>query len=156
MERSGDFTGKIEIRKMLESDVTAVADIEQRIFSDAWSEDIFEESLEYDNQFFWVLTEDEKIVGYCGLMIVLDEGQILNIAVDEPYRRSGFGRMLMNAMLDYGRENGVTFFTLEVRESNFSAIKMYENFGFEETGRRKGYYTEPVETAVLMDLKTTD
>lgn len=145
----------VEIRRMTAEDVPAVAELESRCFTDAWSEDIFEESLLFTNQIFFVLTEENQLVGYCGLMTVLDEGQILNIAVDESCRRKGYGRLLMNAMFKYGAEQGISLYTLEVRESNVAAQKMYESFGFHETGRRKNYYTEPVETAILMDMSVS-
>ena len=156
MERTGEKMEKLEIRRMTAADVPAVAEIEKRVFTDAWSECIFEEALMFPNQIFFVLTEDGRLVGYCGLMTVLDEGQIMNIAVEEDCRRKGYGRLLIKEMLKYGEQHGISLYTLEVRESNAAARKMYEGFGFRETGRRKNYYTEPVETAVLMDLSVAD
>lgn len=142
-----------EIRDMRPEDLEEVAGIEKNSFSDPWSKSSFEDMLSLPAYRALVITENDKVAGYACTLMVLDEGQILNIAIDKSQRRRGLGRMLLKYVLEQGKEQGACFFTLEVRESNKPAIGLYESFGFRETGRRKNYYDSPVETAILMDLK---
>lgn len=146
----------MEIREMKTEDVFIVADMEKRLFSDPWSFDSFKDSLKRDNMIFLVLEDEGKIAGYCGMMCVLDEGQILNIAVDTEYRRRGFATEMMLAMLEFGMQNGISLYTLEVRESNIAAITLYAGCGFAPNGRRKDYYSKPKEDAILMELDFAD
>ena len=141
---------------MTTADIFVVADMERRLFSDPWSVDSFRGALRSQNQIFIVLDDYGTIAGYCGMLCVAGEGQILNIAVDLPYRRQGLATEMMRAMLSFGIDNGLSLFTLEVRKSNDAAIRLYKTCGFVETGLRKGYYTKPEEDAVLMDLDLTD
>lgn len=146
----------MELREMTAADLFVVADMERRLFSDPWSVDAFRGALHSNNQIFIVLDDEGTIAGYCGMMCVPDEGQILNIAVDEPYRRHGLATELMKAMLGFGIENGMSLFTLEVRAGNTPAINLYRNCGFVPVGVRKGYYHHPTEDAILMDLDLLD
>lgn len=143
---------KIVIRKMMPEDLPVVDVLERECFSLPWSIDCFESALENPNQVFIVLLEDEKIVGYAGMWCVVDEGQIMNIAVTKTSRRKGYGAKLLESLIDEGKERGMTVFSLEVRVGNFPARSLYESFGFKQVGLRKGYYDEPKEDALLMDL----
>lgn len=142
----------MEIRAMRPKDLFVVADMEKRLFSDPWSLDSFKKALEREDMAFVVLVDEDKVVGYAGMMCVLDEGQILNIAVDTDYRRRGFATEMMLAMIEFGLDNRISLFTLEVRESNIAAITLYTNCGFVPSGRRKEYYSKPKEDAILMEL----
>ena len=146
----------INLRQMTAADIFIVADIERRLFSDPWSAEAFMGALRNSNQIFFVADDDGTIAGYCGLMCVAGEGQILNVAVDVPYRRQGLATEMMRSMLEFGIDHGVSLFTLEVRASNEPAIRLYNSCAFVATGRRKDYYSKPREDAILMDLDLTD
>ena len=146
----------IQLRDMVSADLFKVADLERRLFSDPWSIDSFRGALRSQNQVFLVCGDDGTIAGYCGMLMVPGEGQILNVAVDENYRRRGLANEMMNSMVDIGTTNEVFLYTLEVRESNAPALALYKSLGFVPTGRRKGYYKNPEEDAILMDLDLTD
>ncbi len=93
---------------------------------------------------------DEKIAGFLILSTVLDEAEILEVAVPENLRRCGIGSELMSEIFGWCSKNGISKIFLEVRESNFPARAYYKKYGFVENGLRKNYYRDPVENAVLM------
>ena len=100
----------------------------------------------------FLAAEDEngRVVGYVGLMYVLDEGYISNVAVSPSRRREGIADMLLAELYARAKEKKLSFLTLEVRESNIPARSLYKKHGYTEVGRRKGYYSLPKEDAVLM------
>ena len=102
----------------------------------------------------FIIVDDERMiaVAYGGIITAADEGQILNIATHPDYRRRGYGRMVMDAIVGYANEKEISFITLEVRESNLAAIAMYEGMGFYRVGRLKGYYTTPKEDGLILRL----
>ena len=104
------------------------------------------------NRFWRVLAAvlGEEVVGFAGMQQVLDEGYITNIAVAESCRRQGLGRAMLGALIDHCRESGASFLTLEVRQANAPAIALYESMGFLPEGRRKNFYRQPTEDAILM------
>ena len=93
--------------------------------------------------------EDGSILGYAGLHVIVDEGYIDNIAVEEAARRHGVASALLDVYCRFGAVN-LAFLTLEVRKSNLPAIALYEKFGFQQAGLRPGYYQRPREDAVIM------
>ena len=128
----------------------AVSALEAECFSHPWSKKSLEESLEKENSLFLVAVEDEKVIGYVGMEVIVDEGYIFNVAVSADYRRRGVGYALVRELVTYSMKNSLCFITLEVRESNSSAISLYSKFGFIKAGERKNYYSDPTEAAVLM------
>ena len=94
--------------------------------------------------------EGGELVGYCGIVTVLDEGDIVKVAVSEKYQRRGVGHRLLEETIEKLREKGVRVFHLEVRKSNQAAVGLYEKLGFVRDGIRKNYYENPVEDAILM------
>lgn len=146
----------MQIRKMTAADVFVVADLEKRAFTMPWSVEAFKSALMSQPQRFVIAEENGEVVGYAGMMFVVDEGQLLNIAVEPDYRRRGIARSLINELIAYGTEHGATLYTLEVREHNTPARKLYASMGFREVGVRKDYYGEPVEDAILMDLDLSE
>lgn len=157
----------IEIRPMRLTDVEVVAEIEKKCFSLPWSEKAYRDTLANENALYLVaeLTEPEnaetesvaptetgkrKIVGMCGVLKILDEGDISNVAVHPDYRRRNIARFMMDELLKKGEEFGIDSFTLEVRAGNEAAIKLYEHFGFRTEGIRKRFYDKPVEDALIM------
>ena len=140
----------MRIDKMTAASLDAVAAIEAECFSHPWSKKSLEESLEKENSLFLVAVEDEKVIGYVGMEVIVDEGYIFNVAVSADYRRRGVGYALVRELVTYSMKNSLCFITLEVRESNSSAISLYSKFGFIKAGERKNYYSDPTEAAVLM------
>lgn len=113
-------------------------------------EDIIKEKS--DHKVFAVL-RNEKVAGFLILSTVLDESEILEVAVSENLRRCGLASELMCEIFDWCEKNGIEQIFLEVRESNVPAANCYEKFGFMKTGVRKNYYRNPSENAVLMSKK---
>ena len=138
------------IRGVTLNDISGVCMIEKECFSDPWSSGMMESSLKDKNQQVFVIEESGKILGYGAVMMVLDECEILRIAVSGSFRRKGLGSRLLDEMIAFGKTGGSRLFYLEVRASNTAAVKLYKKKGFKETGRRKNYYTNPTEDAVLM------
>lgn len=138
------------IRRMRESDLEGAVRLEEQCFSAPWTRAQLEESLQNGQYLFLVAEEDGQVVGYAGLLRVMDEGDITNVAVDEEYRGKGLGARLMTALLEEGKNCGIKEFTLEVRVSNQRAIRLYERLGFVQEGVRKRFYERPVEDALIM------
>ena len=133
--------------------IPAIAEIERLCFSQPWSENALHEELFNDTAcFIAAVSENGETLGYAGLHCILDEGYIDNIAVRPEYRRQGVAAELLKAFLRFGNAK-LTFLTLEVRASNLPAISLYGKYGFKEVGRRKNYYSAPVEDALLMTLE---
>lgn len=142
----------IEIVPFDISHIDEIYEIENSSFSIPWSKQIFYEMSEVPwIRFYTAIENDNNVIGYGGLNHILDEGQIINIAVHPDYRQMGIGDMLMHKMIDYAENNDIAVLTLEVRESNIIARKLYEKYGFRKVGIRKKYYTHPNEDAVLMN-----
>ena len=139
----------ITIEKMSREHLSEVASIEEMSFSLPWSLESLELMLT-EQASALVALEDGRFLGYVGMMCVLDEGQIINVAVHPDARRRGVGRSLMQAAEAYAKERGIVFLSLEVRESNIAARSMYSSLGWEEQGIRKGFYSHPVENACVM------
>lgn len=131
--------------------VSQVAEIERMCFSDPWSERMLREHL--DNQCAAALValgEDGTVLGYAGLLVVLDEGYITNVAVRPAFRRQGIAADLLTVFDRFARGNHLAFLTLEVRASNEPALALYEKLGYRRMGLRKNYYEHPKEDAVIM------
>lgn len=141
------------LREMMIDDLDQVLEIEEELFSVPWTREGFFTFLTRDDSMFLVVEEKEKILGYCGLLMVLDEGDVLNVAVRKDRQREGIGNFLMESLIRLSGQLGISMIHLEVRKGNETAIRLYERLGFERDGIRKGYYTDPVEDAVLMTKK---
>lgn len=139
----------ITIEKMSREHLSEVASIEEMSFSLPWSLESLELMLT-EQASALVALEGGRVLGYVGMMCVLDEGQIINVAVHPDARRRGVGRSLMEAAQTYAKERGIVFLSLEVRESNIAARSLYSSLGWEEQGIRKGFYSHPVENACVM------
>ena len=135
---------------MLVEDLDQVMEIENDLISPPWTREGFFTFLLKDENMFFVVEEKGRILGYCSMQTVLDEGDILNVAVTRDRQKEGIGYFLVDSMLMLAAARGIHIVHLEVRESNGSARRLYQRLGFKEDGFRKNYYTEPVENAVLM------
>ena len=94
--------------------------------------------------------DDQEILGYCGVLTVLDEGDITNVAVRKDRQGEGIGKLLVQELIRKASDAGVTTIHLEVRESNTPAIRLYEKLGFVQLGVRRNYYEEPAEDGIMM------
>ncbi|MEE0265694.1 MAG: ribosomal protein S18-alanine N-acetyltransferase [Acutalibacteraceae bacterium] len=152
------------ISKMDKENTEAVAEIEKSCFSKPWSLSAIEAELENPNAHFYVLAVEDnntgvsKIVGYGGMHIILDEAYIANIAVFPDFRKNGFGKAITTQLINNALKHSCEFISLEVRPSNTNAVKMYSLLGFEEIGRRRNFYSAPVEDGLIMTkyLNTKD
>lgn len=140
----------MKIEKMTSSHLDDVYIIETECFSHPWSRQSLEEELNNETSLFLVAKEENEVIGYIGMSIVIDEGYIFNVAVREKYRNKGVATALINELVTCGKKNDFSFITLEVRESNLPAISLYSKFGFIKAGERKDYYSNPKENAILM------
>lgn len=154
---------RLLVRPMTERDLSEAADLERLSFSVPWSETLLAECLVSRLDLSWVLEEEQteglqqagrrRIAGYCNLRVIAGEGELMRIAVHPDLRGRGYARILMDTLVRSARERGVSVITLEVRNSNQSARNLYKSYGFVEEAVRKGYYTEPVEDAIIMGLR---
>ena len=126
--------------------------IEQQSFSVPWTEQMLRVQLAPDSHVFLTAETADGVVGYVGMMYVLDEGYISNVAVRPDFRRRGAADALLTALEARARALQLSFLTLEVRESNAAAVALYEKHGYRIAGRRKHYYEKPTEDALLMTL----
>jgi len=136
--------------KMNETHVLQIAELEKLCFSDPWSETSIASELNNKLSLWMVAVDDEKVIGYVGSQTVLGETDMMNIAVHPDYRKQGIGTALIVGLIDALELRGSHSLMLEVRSSNTPAISVYEKLGFVEVGRRKNYYRNPKEDALIM------
>ena len=143
----------ISFRAMQLDDLDAIIQIEKVNFPFPWTVGNFKDSISSGHDCV-VLQMDDTIIGYAILMMVLDEAHLLNISVAPSCKGKGWGRYLLDHMMQTGRNKGGLNMFLEVRPSNTSAITLYESIGFNEMGLRPGYYPahNGREDAVLMGV----
>ena len=137
------------VRNVRAEDLPQISALEESCFSVPWTEEMLRSQLT-DGHVFLAAEEDGQVLGYAGLQYVLDEGYITNVATAPARRREGIAGMLLSALKKRAKALGLSFLTLEVRESNAPARRLYGKHGFSVVGRRKGYYEAPREDAILM------
>lgn len=141
----------VHIVPMKSEHLDAVAALERECFTTPWSRNMLAEELDNALSAFLVaLDENDRVVGYAGLQVVLDEGYITNVAVRSDCRRRGVAGKLLDVFERFAEGNGLVFLTLEVRASNYAAIALYGRHGYRGVGRRTNYYEHPKEDAVIM------
>lgn len=155
MEKNPD--GQIGFRPMKLTDLPQIEELENLSFTIPWSRQAFYNELMF-NRFahYTVVTVNERVAGYCGFWLILDEAHISNIAVHPDYRGRGIGEALFDQVIQKAKDLGATKMTLEVRVSNVVAQSLYKKKGFVETGIRKGYYTDNQEDAIVMWVNLDD
>ena len=129
-----------------------ILEIENRSFPSPWSQRAFIQEIENPISHIWVLLADNQLVGYICFWLFDREIQLINIAVHPDEKGKGLGRHLMTGMIETGLSKGSQYIWLEVRISNLPAKRLYHGLGFEEIGRRRGYYRETNEDAIVMVL----
>lgn len=128
-----------EYRQMTEDDLGYVAEIEQAAYQFPWSEAIFRDCLQASYS-CWVVELEQRIIGYAVLLTAVGECHILNLCIDPALQSKGYGRRLLEKILDHARESEANSAFLEVRPSNTNAVQLYESEGFNEIGVRRDYY----------------
>lgn len=140
----------IEITKMTDAHISQIAGIEKLCFSDPWSENSIASELDNRLSYWLVALDGNTVAGYIGSQSVLDEADMMNVAVHPDYRRQGIGEKLVLELANALNGKGIRGLMLEVRESNTPAISLYEKLGFVQVGLRKNYYRNPRENALIM------
>lgn len=135
-----------------EGDVASILAIEEASMSNPWNEAAYSEAIRSDHAFVMVATEDDNIAGFAVYYLTPPECELPDIVVSERYRRRGLGKALLQESMKELKSRGIDTIYLEVRVSNMPARTLYTHIGFEEIGKRKYFYSNPVEDAICMSL----
>ncbi len=146
---------EFNIRPLNSADIDAVFAIEKAVYEDPWSFDLIQQSLSAPMTYAFGLFRNSEICAYSIFQIIFTEGHILNLAVSDRFQKQGWGRKLLDAVLDFGKNRGVHSFFLEVRPTNESAKQLYEKRGFRQLFVRPHYYSNG-ESAIVMTLDLMD
>lgn len=147
------FIMDLKLSKMSIEDLNSIKNVLASEFDNFWSYDVLEEELECDNSYVIVAKVDENtIVGFAGLKVILDEADIMNIVVKKDFRHNGIGSVLLENLINYSKDLNLKTITLEVNENNLSAIRLYDKFSFDKLGIRKNYY-DGKSDAIIMSKK---
>jgi [ribosomal protein S18]-alanine N-acetyltransferase len=135
-----------------ERDLDGVLEVESESFTNPWTREMYASELK-DRSVCHILvvrTDEHPVVGFCAFWLVSGEIHINNLAIRPGFRGQGFGTGLVSEVLAHAQVLGATRATLEVRRSNVGAVRLYERLGFRLSGSRRGYYSSPVEDALIL------
>lgn len=139
------------IRRGEEKDIVSMTKLDELCFTVPWSQAAFSHELKENHLAFYLVGEiGGQVIGYAGMWKILDEGHITNVAVDPNHRKKGIGKAMVSLLIEVSKEEGIVSHTLEVRQSNQEAIDLYSKLGFEPISRRKNYYEDNQEDAIIM------
>ena len=138
------------VRPMLSEDLNQVVEIEKVSMPSPWSKELFEEELKREVARYFVAEIDSRVVGYMGYWEAPQEAHIINLAIDPSSRQKGLGFQMMEYCLRFAYNMGARLATLEVRESNEAAQRLYEKMNFRTVAIRKKYYSDNQENAIVM------
>ena len=142
---------RLSVERMRYDDIATVQQIEREIFLSPWPKNAYASELSQNRQAcYLVLRRDGVILGYAGLWRVAREAHVTTIGVRSNQQHKGLGTVLFAALVQRAYEMAARWITLEVRATNLHAMRLYERFGFKVIGRRRGYYTDNGEDAVIM------
>jgi ribosomal-protein-alanine N-acetyltransferase len=147
---------QLTIEPMRESDIPTVQAIEREIFSTPWPRNAYHRELASKNSAHYIVLRRQdgdggsELIGYGGMWRMYDEAHVTTIGVRHDLLHQGYGRVLFAALIQAAYDLGAKWVTLEVRASNDNAMRMYEAYGFKVIGRRRGYYTDNGEDAIVM------
>jgi len=151
LDRPAQRPSRFTIRSMATSDIAAVARIERASFSTVWPSDAFFNELNTNKlAHYFVGRFDDRIVAYGGIWVIMEDSHVTTLAVDSDYRGRGFGEVLLLRLIDEAMDRGAAWMTLEVRESNAVAQRLYRKYGFTTVTMRTGYYSDDNESALIM------
>lgn len=140
----------MDIVNLSEKYIKSLVKLENKCFSTPWTEAMFYGDIKNCNTRYFAALEGEDVVGYAGMWLSADGGQITNIAVAPSHRRKGIASALLKRLCTVCEEEKAEAIMLEVRSGNNAAVSLYEKFGFKKVGERKNYYKNPTEDALLM------
>ncbi len=141
---------ELAIRRMIEEDLDEVMELEGKAFSSPWTRDMYLREIEKPEGCYLVARLGERLAGYGGALIIIDEAHVMTLAVRPELRRRGIAARILLELVTGVEEMGARFLTLEVRKSNQPAISLYTRFGFQIMGERKNYYLDNMENAYIM------
>jgi len=142
---------RVALLPMTVEDIPRVLEIERTSFRTPWPADAYTHELKENRLATYIVAKQEdRLVGYAGMWVILDEAHITTIAVELAFRGQHIGERLLVGLIDAGVERGARWMTLEVRNSNLTAQALYRKYGFREIGTRKGYYSDNREDAIVM------
>lgn len=130
----------VNISVMELSDLDEIKDILEKDFDDFWNYNIFKSELKNPNSIYFIAKQSNEIIGFVGILLILDTAEITNIVVKKSYRGNGISKILINHIINYCIEKNIEKINLEVNSTNEPAINLYKSFGFKEVGLRKKYY----------------
>lgn len=148
--------GEVTMRSMATGDIDGVLEIERVSFAAPWTRGMFEETLSSPVAASYIVEQAGKIVGYIIFYAAAREIHVMNIAVHPGLRQRGLASWMMSRIIGLARKSSAEVCFLEVRESNIPARGLYEKLGFKPVGKRKGYYRETGEDAIVMQLALDD
>ena len=144
---------RIHPEKMTVEVLDSVATLEKLCFAEPWSAKSLELLTKDGIGVGMICRKDGIVCAYGGMLVAVDEGQITNIATHPDFRRMGYGKAVVEALIKYAKNNRLDSISLEVRESNKAAIELYSGLGFKVEGKRKDFYKKPTESALVMILR---
>ena len=144
------------IRPIEKTDIPALAELEKTCFTDPWNENMLTDMLNNKFDETYLVEDCGKTIGYVNLRTLGDESELMRICIAPDARGNGYSKLLMERALVAAKTNNASKIFLEVRESNAPAIGLYNKYRFAEMSRRAGYYTNPIEDAVVMQLLIFD
>ncbi|HEY5425335.1 MAG TPA: ribosomal protein S18-alanine N-acetyltransferase [Candidatus Tumulicola sp.] len=149
--RPAEKPDRLSIATMMPPDISAVARIERASFSTVWPSDAFFNELSTNKlAHYFVGRVDDRIVAYGGIWVILEDSHVTTLAVDPDYRGKRFGEVMLLRLVDEALDRGAAWMTLEVRESNAVAQRLYRKYGFTTVTMRRGYYSDDNESALVM------
>lgn len=150
---------QLVIEPMRAEDIPEMMDIERMCFRTPWHENAFYNELYHQPACYLVAKVNERVVGYGGMWVIMDEAHITTLAVHPNYRRQHVGERILLALLECAIARQARHATLEVRETNTAAQRLYSKYGFYAVAIRKGYYADTGEDALIMwtpDMQTPE
>jgi len=151
LDRPAQRPSGFSIRPMTTSDIPAVTRIERISFSTVWPSDAFYNELGTNKvAHYFVGCFDDRVVAYGGVWVILEDSHVTTLAVDPDYRGRRFGEVILLRLIDEAIARGAAWMTLEVRESNTIAQRLYRKYGFTTVTLRTGYYNDDNESALIM------
>ena len=118
-------------------------------FDNFWSYNILKQELENGKSKYFVAKQENEIVGFAGILLIIDQVNIMNIVVKKDFRHNGIGSILLENLINYSKKLNLKTITLEVNENNLSAIRLYDKFSFDRLGIRKKYYNGESDAIIM-------
>ena len=141
----------IEVGQMSNDDLLNLKDSLLNEFDDFWTYNILEQEFNNENTTYIVAKDDNLVVGFAGILVIMDEANIMNIVTKKDKRKLGIGSLLLEKLIEISKLKKLASITLEVNEKNIPAINLYKKYNFQQVGIRKKYY-DNTDAAILMTL----